>query len=120
MKNKIEELITNVESYKSSIFAKEDVIDMLKDLINDDSVNTIFEKESDDSSELDLVDFKEKLESFFMEKTSQMQFTDLVNQEECDFRVENYNQIVIEKVSLDSDALVRILLDGFEFEFEVD
>lgn len=120
MNNKIQELITNVESYKSSIFAKEDVIDMLKDLLSDNEVTTIFEKESDNSSELDLVDFKEKLESFFMEKVSNLEITDLVKHEECDFKVENYNQIVIDKVSLDSEALVRILLDGFEFEFEVD
>lgn len=120
MKNKIEELITNVESYKSSIFAKEDVIDMLKDLLSDSSITTIFEKESDNTSELDLVDFKEKLESFFMEKAPSLEMTDLIKQEECDFRVENYNQIVIDKLSVDYQALVRILLDGFEFEFEVD
>lgn len=120
MKNKIEELITSVQSYKSSIFTKDDVVDMLKDLLNDEGVTTIFEKETDNSGELDLVDLREKLETFFMEKIEKMELTDLVKQDECDFKVENYNQIHIERVSVDSESMVRILLDGFESEFEVD
>lgn len=120
MKNKIEELITSVQSYKSSIFTKDDVVDMLKDLLNDEGVTTIFEKENENSSELDLVDLREKLETFFVEKLDKIEVTDLVKQDECDFKVENYNQIHIERVSIDSESMVRILLDGFESEFEVD
>lgn len=120
MKNSIEELISNVESYKSSIFAKEDVIDMLKDLINDKSVQTIFEKEQNETEGLDLVDFKEKLETFLIEKINNVEITELVKQDECDFKVENFNQIQVERLSIDSEALVRILMDGFEYEFEVD
>lgn len=120
MRNKIEELITSVQSYKSSIFTKDDVVDMLKDLLNDEGTTTIFEKENENSGELDLIDLREKLETFFIEKLDKIEVTDLVKQEECDFRVENFNQIQIEKVSLDSESMVRILLDGFESEFEVD
>lgn len=120
MKNKIEELITSVQSYKSSIFTKDDVVDMLKDLLNDEGTTTIFEKESENPSELDLVDLREKLESFFIEKVEKIELTDLIKQDECDFKVENYNQIHIERVSMDSESMVRILLDGFESEFEID
>jgi hypothetical protein len=116
MKKKIEELISNVESYKSSIFAKEDVIDMLKDLIDDSAVTTIFEQ---DDTTLDLGDFKEKLESFLIEKMTQIEFVDLVKAEECDYKVENYNQVGLEKLSLDVESLVRVVLDDFEKEFEV-
>jgi len=119
MKKKIEELISNVESYKSSIFAKEDVIDMLKDLIDDSAVTTIFEQDEQNDTTLDLGDFKEKLESFLIEKMTQIEFVDLVKAEECDYKVENYNQVGLEKLSLDVESLVRVVLDDFEKEFEV-
>jgi hypothetical protein len=119
MKQKIEELISNVESYKSSIFAKEDVIEMLKDLIDDNSITTIFEQEQQNDTTLDLSDFKEKLESFLIEKMSEIEFVDFVKNDQCDYKIENYNQVVLERLSIDVESLTRLALDDFEKEFEV-
>ena len=96
MKVSIDQAITNVNECMSSVFTKEDVVNLLRNL----------EVKSNKLSKLDLVDF---VTSYVETQVEQLDAGDILDLSSAEFDL-NGNEITLESVDIDTRDLTRNIL----------
>ena len=96
MKVSIDQAITNVNECMSSVFTKEDVVNLLRNL----------EVKSNKLSKLDLVDF---VTSYVETQVEQLDAGDILDLSSAEFDL-NGNEITLESVDVDTRDLTRNIL----------
>jgi hypothetical protein len=104
MKVSIDQTITNVNECLSSVFTKEDVVNLLRNL----------EVSSNKLSKSELVDF---VTSYVETQVEQLDARDILDLSSAEFEL-NGNEITLESVEVDTRDFTRNILGGIEESVE--
>ena len=104
MKVSIDQTITNVNECLSSVFTKEDVVSLLRNL----------EVSSNKLSESELVDF---VTNYVEKQVNELDCQDIIDLRSVEFSLQG-NEICLDNVEIDSDDLTRNILGEIEESVE--
>ena len=112
MKKLLKKMIKNVETSRTSIYSKDDVLSMLEDLKSGNDFDTDTEDVTDeDIEEWTSDERKEALTNILSDKLDKLEVTDFVVEDNCQFEVDFDNKIRITAIDIDFSTIIEDLVD---------
>jgi hypothetical protein len=112
MKKLLKKMIKNVETSRASIYSKDDVLSMLEDLKSGND----FDTDTEDVTEEDIEDWatdekKDALITILSNKLNNLEVTDFVVEDNCQYEVDFDNKIRITSIDVDFSTIIDDLVE---------